>query len=240
MKRFIIIAILVFVLPQISASQTSLVFGVKPGLNLNSAYIGINQGNFTPYLGVDMLWLSASGSYETTSEDYFDSYHTFEVNTTNYDGNAFLIVPHLGAKLFLGSKLAKPYIFGDVFLALPSVKVTADGVMEKWEYRNLDLIRHTTENTTPYTGDIKQTVKEILSFWGFSFGGGAEYFFSPNFSIGGEYGVRVIFDKAKYSERNADYPDYSYPSDKFKNQWQTDVSASLKVSYAAVSVNFYF
>jgi len=234
MKYISIFLLFVCLLPNVCMGQTSLCFGVKPGLDMNSAYIGINQGDFIAYLGTDLLWISASAGYEATKENYqtVNSIPTrsLEVKTINYEGNAFILVPHLGAKVFLGSKLARPYVFGDVFISLPIVDLEADGSIEHWQYQDDALVEHTEENYSEYTSEVRKTVKEVVSFWGFTVGAGAEYFFNPHFSVGGEYGLRVLFDSAEYNQRNSGFLDNSYPSDKFQNKWRTEVSASLKVS----------
>jgi hypothetical protein len=245
MRKHQLFLILLFWVPaQICHSQTNLVFGVKPGMVINSAYLGINQGNFVPFIGVDMLWISAHVDYETMDEShqYFGStfYRDFELKTITYNGNAFVLIPQLGAKLFLTSNVARPYIFASGFVSFPLVNLDADGTMEHWQYENDSLLVHQIKPFSERIDEVRETIKQVLSFWGFTIGGGAEYFFNPHFSLGGEYGVRVMIDKAKYEQRNLTPESTFYPSEKFKNKWQTEVSASIRMSYAVISANFYF
>jgi len=244
MKKSFSLMLFTLIISTAAYSQGSLVFGVKQAPDNSSAYLGIYQGRFMPYIGADFLWLSAEAGYEETDEDFSFyegmSYRDLKVLSVNYKGSAFLVVPNIGIKCFLGSKLARPYIFGNVFLALPSVKLDGEGYCEFWQYENDRLVDHKKEKAKLIqTVEIKETITEILSLWGFTFGAGAEYFFDPHFSVGAEYGFRVVFDEADYAQFNPNF-DSSYPSKKFMNKWQVDVSASLKVSNALVSLNFYF
>jgi len=220
-------------------AQTSFVFGVKPGLVMNSAYIGIQQGNFMPYLGTDLLWISADGDYEKLHENYPTSeIFVKELTTVDFSGKAFLVIPHIGGKYFFNMKPAKPYVFTGLFFGLPIVDLNAEGSKETWKYENNQLIEHNEEDIIENFNAIEQTVKDALGFWGFMVGAGAEYFFNPAFSIGGEYGLRIIFDSAKYEDTRGDLDPATLTG--YRNTWKSEVSASLKISYAVVSVNFYF
>ena len=227
----------------ISYSQGSIAFGVKQGPDNSSAYVGIFHERFVPSIGADLFWLTATGGFEDTKETITSTggiaQRHLELLSLDVSGRALLVVPNIGAKYFLNSKLARPYLFGCVFLALPSVNLDQDGYRETWEYQDDRLIDYQKEKAIYDIDEIEKTLTEVLSFWGFRFGAGAEYFFDPHFSVGGEYGFSVIFDQADYAQMNPDY-DNSYPSDQFLHKWQADVSASLKLSYALISLNYYF
>ena len=53
MKKIIVLGLLAFTVSGIIRSQIT--FTVKPGLNLNSANIGIKSENFLPYFGLQFL-----------------------------------------------------------------------------------------------------------------------------------------------------------------------------------------
>ena len=186
-----------------------------------------------PYIGADLFWLSTNADYNETDEDvYVKNGVTFrEIHnlTMDYEGNAFLIVPNIGLKCFLNTELARPYVFGNVFIALPSVKLEGDNFCETRYYEDGILVGYEREKAKNIqTEMIQESITDILSFWGFTFGGGAEYFFNPHFSVGAEYGFRVVFDKADYThfDSNVDSSDLTQA---LTHDWQLEVSASLKV-----------
>lgn len=220
-------------------AQTKIAFGVKPGLKMNSAWIGIQQEKVLPYIGVDFLWLSADGTYEKTEENY-ESLETYqrEQISINYSGKGLLVIPHVGFKYFFSKKVLKPYFFTGLFFGLPMVELQADGTQKNWRYENNQLVESSTKNAVRSMAEIEKSVQEALGFWGISFGGGAEYYFSENFSVGGEYGFRLVFDSAThdYQSDNID-PDLLTG---YRKHWQIEAAGSLKLSYAVVTANFYF
>jgi len=205
MKKSLILCSFLCCFSATLVAQTTFVFGIKPGFGLNSAYIGINQGHFTPFIGADLLWISADGDYQKSYEDYQSADTYFKETTTiNFSGKAFLLVPQLGLKYAFGNKNIKPHLSAAVFLGLPLVELNADGTRESWEFVDDALIRHEQESAIDDLNEIENTVNDALGFWGIHFGAGAEYFFDPHFSIGGEYGFRLLFDSATYENTTGD------------------------------------
>jgi len=236
--------ILGLLLVNISFGQSNFVFGVKPGSTINSAYLGLKINMLVPFFGVDMFGISASGKYSDTDYNYYYSnwsnttYEWRSIETTEFSGSAFLLIPHFGAKLYLGTQNVRPYFFGNVFFSKPSVNAEAKWKEEWWEYENGHLVDHDIDSDSEELEDkTKETIEDVLNFWGITFGGGAEYFFSEHFSIGGEYGIRLLFNKIEYSEENQD----SYrPDDSYSEKWEGEASACFKVSYAVFTLNYYF
>lgn len=239
MKNWNLIVLAIFLFATVSCAATNFVFGVKPGINNNSAYFGIRQGSFTPYMGANFLLLDADGEHTKLHENFLsEGTFTREFDSIDFSGKAFLIVPHIGAKYFLGEKLAKPYLFAEFFMGLPMVDLDIFGYRETSEFENGELIDYQKETIEIEYSEIKQTAKEALSFWGFTFGGGAEYFFDPHFSIGGEYGFRVLFDSATHENQTGDFDEAAMSG--YRNDWKLEVNASLKLSYAIFTLNYYF
>jgi hypothetical protein len=93
-----------------SAAMRGKVFGVKPGMMIQSSYFGLEYPRLQPFVGVDWVGVAAS------SDDG--------------DVSASIFIPHFGAKLFLkdygAEKTIAPYLTGDWFFSLASVD--ADGV----------------------------------------------------------------------------------------------------------------
>ncbi len=243
MKRFIIFSLIWLVLANISFGQSKIVFGVKPGSTINSAYLGLKMNNLVPFFGIDVLGISASGKYSDENEDQYDDYYgntrVFRnIETEEFSGSALLIIPHFGAKLFIGAKDVRPYILGNIFFSIPSVSADAESKDESWEYENGQLVDHDIEIDSDKLEDrTKDMIKDVLSFWGVTLGFGAEYFFSDHFSLGGEYGIRLLFNKIEYSDEDhsSDGANSSYTE-----KWEGETSANLKISYAAVTLNYYF
>ncbi len=239
MNKLTFVFVFVFLCTHPSNASTNFVFGVKPGITLNSAYVGIKQGGFMPYMGANFLSLSADGEHTKLHENFVsEDTYTRVFDSIDFSGHAFLVVPHLGAKIFLGEKLAKPYLFAEFFMGLPMVDLDIDGYRETSEFENGKLIDYQKETANIDYSEIKNTVNDALSFWGFTVGGGAEYFFDPHFSVGGEYGFRVLFDTATHENQTGDFDEVALNG--YRNDWKLEVNASLKLSYAIFSLNYYF
>lgn len=72
------------------------------------------------------------------------------------------------------------------------------------------------------TEDAEEFAQDLLSPFGLNLAFGAEYHFSDHFSLGGEYGFRYLMSKAEMDEADL------------------EVSASLGMTYAAITANFAF
>jgi hypothetical protein len=131
----------------------------------------------------------------------------------------------------------KAYLNGDLFFSIPSVSGKEES---SW--------RHTYDGQTESghsSGKLdkktEELIEDVLSFWGFNLGFGTEYMFSEHFSVGGEYGFRLFFDKIKYhDEESSSYGDPQYYYYSYQNKWEDELSLTLKMNYAVVALNFYF
>ncbi len=243
MKRVIILSLILgFTLVGSSSGESNLVFGVKPGNMINSAYMGLKIGNLVPMIGADMMWLSASAKYKHENLDsWYDSYDDItykhrDVDTEDLKGSAFLLVPHIGAKLLMGSKDMRPYVFGNLFFSIPSVNAESNSRNESWYYEDgVEVDHYLDTDSDRLDAKTEEVIKDALSFWGMTLAGGAEYFFSDHFSVGGEYGIRLLFNTAEYKDTSGNGPDPDY-----QETWEGEVSASFKISYALVALNYYF
>lgn len=177
-------------------AESKAVFGVKPGILVQSSYFGIDAKRWHPFAGIDLVAIAIS-------ED-------------NFDASASVWIPHFGTKLYLqdpwqAGKVA-PYLQGDYFFSIASVKVDA---LESAE---------------------EEAVKEGLEFWGLGLAFGMEYYFSDHFAVGGEYGIRFLQDKVSEHSQTYDYGDgYTY-EDKVNDEF----SIAFRMNYAAISANFHF
>lgn len=216
------------------AKDGGFVFGVKPSATVQTSYFGMERGKFVFYGGLDMLALGAKmkgmdadwSSYSGNQGQYRTE-RSFE-----YSGSAILIAPRLGVKCRLSSHTLRPYLFADLFKVFPFVSVK--GEEDTREYR--DGILYGTYHSSQDNKKTEDMVKDILGVWGFNLGFGSEYFFSENFSIGGEYVFRLFAtsteDKGEEGSRGGGY--------QWGRTWKDELSGSLKMSYAAIVLNYYF
>ncbi|MFC1570029.1 hypothetical protein ACFL4L_07320, partial [bacterium] len=158
------------------------------------------------------------------------------VESIEFSGNAFLVIPNIGVKYTFSDKEIQPYAFGSLFIGLPMVNIEGKGNYETWE--NGELTETESNVEIPDLSTLEETVADILGFWGVSLGGGAEYFFHPQFSIGAEYGFKLVFDSATVNRETTNMDEQSMSG--YQKTWNADVSASMRMSYAAMTLNFYF
>lgn len=179
-----------------ASAETKAVFGVKPGILIQSSYFGISANRWQPFAGLDVV--------------------AFAISEDNYDASASVWIPHFGTKLYFEDpwqegKVA-PYIQGDYFFSLASVSV--DG----------------------YESGEEDLVKEVLEFWGLGLAFGMEYYFSDNFAVGGEYGIRFLQDKVSEHSETYNYGGgYTY-----EDRLNDEFSVAFRMNYAAISANYHF
>ena len=109
------------------AAASDLVFGVKPGVLIQSSYFGLDKEQWQPFIGLDMVAVS--------------------IKADDYDASGAVWIPHLGTKYFFrptweAGKVA-PYLQFDYFFSLASVSVDnfsteeedmVDDVLEFWGF----------------------------------------------------------------------------------------------------------
>lgn len=78
-----------------------------------------------------------------------------------------------------------------------------------------------------------------LSFWGGEFGFGAEYFFSKQFSVGGEFGLRWIrVNNEQSTEIVVDFDPNT--GEAITATEESDLALNINPTYARFTFNFYF
>ncbi len=124
-----------------------------------------------------------------------------------------MFLPQICARVYLGNNAqeetgVRPYIWLSVFYSIATAKVTYNDQPEL------------------------EAEKEIKDLLGGNCGGslafGSEYYFSPHFSIGGEFGIRTLFSgtKTEYTSTSYSYTD--------------ETNLGLGLTYTALGLNFYF
>ncbi len=213
-----------------SAKNGGFVFGVKPSATVQTSYFGLERGKFVFYGGLDLLAMSAK---QTGHDVNWYSYSGNESRTERdfeYSGSATLIAPRLGVKCRLSSHTLRPYLFADLFKVFPFVSIKDE--VDTRQYEN-GVLSH-TDHYSGYNKETESMVKDILGVWGFNLGFGSEYYFSENFSVGGEYVFRLFATSADYKGEDGT------AESGYRQTWKDELSGSLKMSYAAIVLNYYF
>ena len=205
MKKLILFAALVMAFGLKGYSQFA--FGVSPGLSMNSAYFGFNAGKVVPYVGFQFANI---GLNLDMTDHYYDGVDWVD-DESNMKVGVNLFMPTLGLKFFaIESNDLKAYFNLSATKPLLRGKMDIDGTEQE---------------------ELGNTLKDI-KILGAEFGFGVEYFFSGNFSIGGEYGIRYI--GGKYVNEN----EYTYNGEDALQT--TTINLRLAPTFTKFSLNYYF
>lgn len=199
------------------SSFGQLSFGVSPGLNLNSAYVGYNFGKIQPYLGFQHL--GASLSYEEAGKQY-DANGNIEDYTSTIEYSVGLYMPTLGLKYYvIENESLKGYLNGNFTTVIASGKFTEDEEVNEYL-------------TETFRGS---------SLWGSELGFGMEYFFNKQFSIGGEFGLRILRGKntETYDNNGVLVIDPS-TGNMVPSQITNTFKGTFSPTYTKIGLNFYF
>lgn len=188
---------------------------VKPGMLVNAAQVGYKSDALFAGFGFEFASVGLT-SKETEIDSSFSPPEVHKT-TMNYDVSLFL--PQVALRYFFGGTgaggaggVVRPYVAASAFYSLSAVRIQmSDGQV-------------TVRDTS-----TERQMRDVLNG---NVGGtaafGGEYFFSPNFSLGGEFGCRMLFGDL---ESSTTYPGYS---DVTKN------ALGLGVVYTTLGLNFYF
>lgn len=197
------------------SSQSQIAFGVSPGLNLNSAYIGYKINKIVPFFGFQ--YFNAAFNYSEKGQ-HFD----YDVNEVanyeeTYQYSVSVYLPTLGLKYYVIDK--------DKLKAYTSLAITKPVITGKAKDNGV-------ENT-----DLTDYLKN-LSIWGGELGFGVEYYFDEQFSLGGEFGIRFLSLKDEFSYTTTFYNPNSGmdQSTTITNEFRFRTTPT----YTKFSLNFYF
>lgn len=183
------------------------------------------MGPLNPYGGLDIARVSGSFESSRTDSEYDWSenklYRSYDRSST-FDGSALLFIPHAGLKFYFW----KTYLLGDLSLCIPAVEGKDKG---KRTYYNPDGTIYDIDKW-----EDKKKINDALNFVGLTLGFGIEFPLSEKVSIGGEYGIRLIFNS--YIDEGSDQDDDDPPY--WEEKWEDKISATLGVTYTSFSLNF--
>ncbi len=124
-------------------------------------------------------------------------------------------MPFIGAKYFIIKKSTlKAYVNGAFFLPIIS-------------------------GTDKHNGEENENFKKSIdgiSLWGIEFGFGTEFFFDENFSLGGEFGLRLGNIGTEYTESDL----ISTPNGYVDGKHSENISSNLTSTYTKIYLNYYF
>ncbi len=208
MSKIIFVAILgILIISFSNAQESGLALSVKPGMIINAAHLGYNTGGL--FAGFGLEFGSVSIESKTTYKDTIND-STYAYSSKN---DAAVFLPQIATKIFLGEASSEgggvvPYIWLSAFYSVAVTKVTYGGESDTLSAR---------------------AMKDVL---GGNLGGsiafGGEYNFSSNFSLSGEFGVRLLFGgtKRKY--------------DSYYGERIYEDKLGLGLTYTTMGLNFYF
>jgi len=225
----------------------SIYFATKPNNLVGSACAGFKLGNFVPFMGLDFIWLSVTGDFAYDGQRFWPSsslhYSSVENIKVDFNGQSSLFIPHFGLKCFLSAKQIKPYLCASYFYSIPKVNFHATWERDTYDLDNIfdnEFIDYDHERETydfeDIDEDIKDGISDLLHFYGITIGGGGEYYLSKHFSFGGEYGIRMFFNKVSFTHEETK----AEPTDIYEKEWDSALMASFKINYAVACLNFYF
>jgi len=194
-----------------------MVFGVKPGMTVQSSFFGLAFNRFEPYVGID--WVAIS------------------VDAEGSDVSGSVFIPHIGSKLYLKSRPLEraviPYFLGDVFFSLASVSIQGFDTEEE------DMVKDILQ----FWGLGLGFGAEFYFTESFSVGGeyGLRYFHDHVDAPEQEshYYYNEVWkgnDRVSKSNVELDQPISSTQVDAVNDEF----SFAFKVTYVAISLNFHF
>lgn len=167
---------LVFMVFSATVLKAQVTFNVSPGLISGGTSVGYKINDFVPYFGFQ--YLGGSTTYERSGFEYNQT-NTKVPYTDKYEVSANIYMPQIGVKYFIKDlKDIKLYLNGSFSYILLSASAKDNGVEDE---------------------DVQNAVNDN-SIIGLEFGVGTEYFFSKNFSIGGEFDLRMLFASTSSSD----------------------------------------
>ena len=221
--RRIMVAVAVVIVAAVGTAQAQGGFAlcVKPGMLVNAAQVGYKSDALFAGVGCEFATVGLTSEYSHIDSSESPPY--VYKSTSKYDVSLFL--PQVALRYFFGGAggdgegfgqtgggEVRPYVAACVFYSLSAVRISwSDG--------------ETTQRDT----SAERQMRDLLNG---NVGGtvafGGEYFFSSGFSIGGEFGCRMLFG-GQSSSSGYDGEIYKYSD-----------NLGLGVTYTTLGLNFYF
>ncbi len=213
MKKIVMAIIVVALSYTATVAETKFQFGVKPGFgNLNSGYFGADFGKLSLLGGVQAGMINVTET-RTTSYTYSDDSMEDRTNTRDHKQSLQLYNVFVGTNIDL-------FRVNDVQTYLSAV-VSKPIALVKEE--RID------SNEEDYSSDDELG---DLSIWGGQLGFGSQYYFTENFSLGGEFGLQYyIFSNETSSD---------FDNGNLVEKYSREFNMGAGLTYSTLVLNFYF
>jgi hypothetical protein len=194
-------AVLVVPLTAQNEHASGFAMSLKPGMYLTAAHFGYYSAKTFFGIGLEVASISVKSTY------------TYGTSTNTANVGATILLPELAGKIFLSDALSedtgiRPYIWLSAFYTIGMASMTSNG-------------QHNDEAEKSMEDLLSGNIGGLIGF-------GSEYFFSPQFSIGGEFGLRLMFGGTE--------TEYSYG--KYTSTVKDNLGLGL--TYTSLGLNFYF
>ncbi|KPK98731.1 MAG: hypothetical protein AMJ90_09850 [candidate division Zixibacteria bacterium SM23_73_2] len=219
-KKLLTIMVIAVAFALVSSANASFNFGVKSLSYSTESYFSIVEINETYMPPQIAFHLGATAgaqavifggveiakfSYESNEENIYDSKEKYSL---------FILSPFFGGKYYfspMSSGHVSLYFSGTIFKSFASASYESEYTYVYKTYNSVSDDRN------------EEYLKELNSPFGFIPAFGAEYFFSDNFSLGGETGAKFAFSKADYE----------------KDNYKEELKGSYIDHYIAITLNFF-
>ncbi|MGB0165614.1 MAG: hypothetical protein ACPF8V_02050 [Luteibaculum sp.] len=212
MKNILTFCISVVFCSTLSYSQS--MFSVSTGIGLQGAQYGYRiNSKLIPT--ISLQYIGASVSYNSDNFVFNGSEYVNDEISDETKANA--LIPSLGLKYFIQEKESiKSFISLAVSKPIIWASYEQDGEPDK---------------------DFEEDVKNIGLFGG-QLAFGVEYFFNPQFSVGGMFGIRYLRAKQTF-EREVDLynPNTQETETRTENQ---ETKINFSPTFSNISLNYYF
>lgn len=223
MPKEILLTLLVMISFTTTGTTQNISSGVRIGGPTQSYYIGfVKFGSIHPILGLDYWGGSIKVDFDYHYEENYYGDQYVDDDELSSEGSLRLFMPRVGIKYFRAPKIdLKAYFLVEGFLVIPTVdfETTVDGEIEKLD------------------DEDKDRIKDALDFIGLTFGLGTEYYFSNQFSIGGEFGINWLLWNWSDEDSDSYYESSNY---NWSEEYKYELKATLSGSYARMTLNYYF
>ena len=233
MKRKVFVAVLIIsIFPVLLCAKSGITASFKTGFPISGTSIGLKLGPLNPYGGLNIAKIS--GSFESSRTYWYTDWDTEQLYkeseySSSFEGSAILFIPHVGIKM----NLWKTYILSELMFCIPSIDGRSEG--KEIEYNPDGSIDWSDEWDNELSKDNKKKIKDALDFMGLKAGFGAEYFFNERVSIGGEFGLRLLFNSYIDEDTDEDIHDGVV---EYRRKWKDKLAATLGGTYTSFSLNF--
>jgi len=183
---------------------------------LYGASFGYKVKKFNPFVGIQIV----NASLDIVETGFRNASNLgIEAYTDKYKVTGTAFAPTIGLKYFFSE----------------NEKVKTYGILSG---TTVILSAKETDADYPQGNENLQKGIKDLHIYGGQLGFGAEYFFDPMFSVGGEFGIRMIYLKNTQTDKQSVYDPTE--GDYVEKPQTLTYKASLNPTYAKMSLNFYF